>query len=304
MSAFIAPVLLTVIVALISAILLTIAGKIFYVPVDETAARIRECLSGANCGACGYAGCDDYANALAADHSIPCTLCAPGGAAAASGIAEILGLNAAASDPVVATVMCSGTCDVTKPEMDYQGYKTCAAVKPFFGGPGNCKFGCIGYGDCQAVCKFDAIHVENGVAKVDRDKCVGCGMCANTCPQRIINMIPKTSRVWVGCSSPAPGKVVRTICDAGCIGCKICEKQCKFEAIKVENNIAKIDPSKCKNCGLCAKKCPRKIIHMIDRNGKPVVIVDEPKPAAKPAPAAQAAPAPAEKPAEAAAPQA
>ncbi len=301
MSAFIAPVLLTVIVALISAVLLTIAGKIFFVPVDETAAKIRECLSGANCGACGYAGCDDYANALAADHSIPCTLCAPGGASAANGIAEILGLNAAPADPTVACVMCSGTNDVTKPEMDYQGYKTCASVKGFFGGPGSCKFGCIGFGDCVAACKFDAIHVENGVAKVDRDKCVGCGACSKTCPQRIIDMIPKTSRVWVGCSSCDPGKSVRALCEVGCIACKICEKQCKFEAIKVENNIAKIDPEKCKNCGLCAKKCPRKIIHMIDKNGKPVAIVDAPKPAPAAPSAAPAAPA-AEKPAEAPAP--
>lgn len=273
MEAFVTPVLLTVIVALISAILLTIAGKIFAVPVDETAVKIRECLSGANCGACGYAGCDGYAAALAADHSLPVNLCAPGGAAAAQGIAAILGVAAGDVEPKAAVVKCSGLCDVTKPEMDYQGYSTCSAVKPFFGGPGSCKFGCIGFGDCQAVCQYDAIEVCNGVAKVDRDKCVACGMCAKACPQKLIDILPKSSRVYVGCSSKDPGKKTKDLCQVGCIGCKLCEKTCKFDAIHVEGNVAVIDAEKCKNCAMCAKACPRHIIHVIPKPGQKAAVV-------------------------------
>ena len=243
-SAFVTPVLLTVITGLIAGVLLTIAAKIFAVPVDETQVKIRECLPGANCGACGYVGCDDYAAALAADHSIAPNKCVPGGAGAAAGIAAVLGVEAGATEERVAKVMCSGTCDNTSPEMDYQGYKSCAAVKNFFGGPGTCKFGCIGLGDCVKACKFDAIHVEDGVAKVDRDKCVACGACANTCPQKIIDILPKASRV-----------------------------------IHVVDNLAKIDPEKCKNCGMCAKACPRKIITVIPRPGQKPIVKVAPKPA-------------------------
>ena len=273
-TAFVTPVMLTVVTGLIAGVLLTIAAKVFAVPVDETQVKIRECLPGANCGACGFVGCDDYAAALAADHSIPANKCVPGGAGAAAGIAAVLGVDAGTTVEQVAKVMCSGTCDNTSVEMDYQGYLSCSAVKNFFGGPGVCKFGCIGLGDCTKVCKFDAIHVENGIAVVDRDKCVACGACAGTCPQKIIDILPKASRVTVDCSSKDPGKVVTKACKAGCIGCKMCEKTCKFDAIHVVDNVAKIDPEKCKNCGMCAKACPRKIITVVPRPGqKPITKV-------------------------------
>ena len=306
MSAFVSPVLLTVVVAIICAVLLTIASIVFYVPVDETAAKIRAVLAGANCGACGFAGCDDYANALAADHDLPCDKCAPAGAAATAAIAEILGVSAGSSVPKVAQVKCSGTPEFTKTAMDYQGIQTCASAKDFFGGPGSCKFGCIGYGDCTRACKFDAIHVVDGVAQVDREKCTGCTACAGVCPKNIIDMVPKTSRIYVGCSSMDTGKIVNQICKTGCIACKMCEKECKFDAIHVEGNLAKIDPVKCKNCTLCAKKCPKHIIHIIPKPGqKPAVkvVVDATKPAAPAdkaaAPAAPAAQTEAAKPAEA-----
>ena len=276
------PVILVSVIGIVCGVGLTLAAKFMAVPVDETAVKIRECLPGANCGGCGFAGCDDYAAALAADPTIAPNMCAPGGAAAAAGIAAVLGVDAGDSEPKVARVHCTGAEGVHKKSMEYQGFSTCAAAKGFFGGPGECKNGCIGFGDCVAACKYDAIQVVNGVAWVDMEQCVACGACAKACPQALIKLVPKKSRVWVGCSSTDHGKITRQVCDAGCIGCKLCEKACKFEAIKVENNHAVIDTDKCKNCGLCAKACPRHIIHMIPR--KPVA----PKAAPAPAPAAEA----------------
>lgn len=273
MSAIITPVILTVVIGAIAAIILTLAAKFMAVPVDETAVAVREALPGANCGACGYAGCDDYAAALAADpKNVAPNLCVPGGATSSSKIAEILGVDSGSATPVVARVRCSGITEKAKEDMEYQGFKSCQASKLFFNGHGACKFGCMGYGDCVAACKFDAIHVCNGVAVVDREACVGCGACAKACPNSLIEIVPKTARVFVGCSSCDSGKDTRAVCEVGCIACKLCEKECKFDAIHVENNHAVIDPEKCKNCGMCAKKCPRGIIHVIPKPGaKPVV---------------------------------
>jgi len=276
MQGFITPVLLTVGIAFVSAVMLTLAAKFMSVPVDEKAVKIRECLPGANCGGCGFAGCDDYAASLAKDpdHIKP-TLCAPGGSDAANAIADILGVKAEALVPKKSTIMCSGYNDITKKQMEFQGGKTCASVKDFFGGPSSCKYGCLGYGDCANVCVYNAIEICNGVAKVNRDLCVGCGTCATVCPKGIISILPESNRVFVGCSSCDAGKVTRDFCEVGCIGCKICEKNCKFDAIHVINGNAVVDPDKCKNCGLCAKACPRHIIHVLPKPIKKVEVAPE-----------------------------
>ncbi len=250
------PILIVVAIGLVCAGILTIASKVFYVPVDETFALLRAELPGANCGACGYAGCDDYASAMAADHDTPCNKCPVGGAAVAEKLAGVLGVEAGEAEKEVAVVMCNGTNQAAKKLMDYEGPKTCVAAKQFFGGVNQCAFGCIGLGDCTRVCEYDAIHICDGVAVVNRDNCVGCGMCAKTCPKSVIRIAPAKNLVVVQCKSEAKGAETRKACDNGCIGCKKCEKTCKFDAVHVENNVAFIDPEKCKNCGMCAKECP------------------------------------------------
>ncbi len=250
------PIIIVVLVGLVCAIILTIASKVFYVPVDETFAELREALPGANCGGCGYAGCDDYAVAMAEDRSVSCTKCPVGGAECAAKLAEILGVAAGATDKEVAVVMCNGNNQSAKKLLEYQGLRTCAAAKQFFGGVNECAYGCIGFGDCDAACEFEAIKVVNGVAKVDRNNCVACGACVKACPNNIIRISTAKNNVIVKCSSTAKGGEVRKACTVGCIGCKKCEKVCKFDSVHVENNLSYIDPVKCKNCGACEKVCP------------------------------------------------
>lgn len=256
MGSIMTPVVLVVVIGLVLAVILTVAAKVFFVPVDETVAKLREELPGANCGACGFAGCDDYANALAEDHSMSTGLCPVGGADVAAKLSAVLGVEADTSEPQIAAVLCNGNCDVTRPVSEWHGMQTCKAARQFFGGNSSCTHGCLGFGDCEAACGFDAISVCNGVAVVNRDKCVACGVCAKTCPTGVIAMIPKKNLVVVQCSSTEKGKTVMQACKNGCIGCKKCMKVCKFESITVEDNLAKIDPETCKNCGLCAKECP------------------------------------------------
>ncbi len=250
------PILLVVVVGLVCAIMLSIASKVFFVPVDETAAALRECLPGANCGGCGFAGCDDYAASMAKDRSVPCNKCPVGGPSVAARLAEVLGVEAGAAEKQVAVVMCQGSNDVSKSLLEYQGPKSCKAAKQLFGGLKTCQFGCLGLGDCEAACNYNSIKVVNGVARVDRDACVACGACAKACPQSLIRISPASNMVICHCHSNDKGAVTRKACEVGCIGCKKCESVCKFDAVHVTDNLAFIDPEKCRNCGMCAKVCP------------------------------------------------
>lgn len=255
-SAILTPVVIVVVAGFIAALLLTIASKVFFVPVDERVTQVREVLPGANCGGCGFAGCDDYANAVVEDENQSCSACTVGGAACAEAIAELLGRNAGATEKQVARVACNGTCGATGKIAEYQGLMTCKAAKTYFSGNGQCQFGCIGLGDCAAACDFNAIGVIDGVAIVNRDNCVACGKCVSDCPQHIIQLVPEKKQVHVLCSSKDKAAVTRKNCSNGCIGCGKCTKVCKFEAITVEDNLARIDTDKCKNCGMCMRVCP------------------------------------------------
>lgn len=250
------PVILVVAVGFVASAVLSYASKVFAVEVDETAVKIREELPGANCGGCGFAGCDDYANALAADHSIPCSKCVVGGPALADKIAEILGVSSDGAEREVAVVMCNGTNEAAKKLMDYKGIKSCKAAKSIYGGVNVCPFGCLGYGDCASACQFDSIHVRDGVAWVNRDTCTSCGACVKACPNSLIRIAPEKNVVFVRCSNTDKAKDAMQACKNACIGCKKCENTCKFDAVHVTNNLSYIDPAKCKNCGMCEKVCP------------------------------------------------
>ncbi|MDY3919971.1 MAG: RnfABCDGE type electron transport complex subunit B [Candidatus Limivivens sp.] len=236
------------------------ADKKFKVEVDEKELAVREALPGNNCGGCGYAGCDAMAKAIAKGEA-PVNGCPVGGAAVAEKIGAIMGQEAGSGRRMVAFVKCAGDCEKTTQRYEYHGTKDCEMM-PFVpaGGPKSCSFGCTGYGTCVKACKFDAIHVVNGIAVVDKEKCVACGQCVSHCPKKLIELVPYDLEHLVQCSSRDKGKQVLQACKAGCIGCKKCEKNCPAQAITVTDNVAHVDTEKCSNCGACAAECPRKII--------------------------------------------
>ena len=239
---------------------LGISGEKFKVEVDEKEVAILGELPGNNCGGCGYAGCSGLAAAIAKGEA-PVNQCPVGGAPVAAKIGAIMGVDAGAGEKKVAFVKCAGTCDKTQKDYEYTGNEDCASMM-FVpnGGPKACNYGCLGFGSCVKACQFDAIHVVNGVAVVDKEKCVACGKCAEACPRHLIELVPYKANHLVQCSSHDKGPAVKKVCEAGCIGCTLCTKQCEFDAIHMDNNVAVIDYTKCTGCGKCAAKCPAHVI--------------------------------------------
>ena len=247
-------------VALCVGVMLVFAGNKFAVAVDPKESAVRECLPGNNCGAGGYPGCDGLAAAIAKGEA-PVNKCPVGGAPVATKISEIMGVSAEESVRQVAFVRCSGTCDKAVNNSNYVGIRSCSAAAAIPGkGEKLCQDGCLGFGECVAQCDFDAIHIVDGIAYVDRTKCVGCGKCAKACPQHLIEIIPDTAVYAVACASRDKGKAVKAQCSAGCIGCRGCVIRCKNGAMTFANNLAHIDYSQCTGCGDCTVKCPSKVI--------------------------------------------
>ena len=247
-------------IGIIIGVLLGIASEKFKVEVDEKEILVRAELPGNNCGGCGFPGCDGLAAAIAAG-TAPVNGCPVGGAPVADKIAAIMGVESGSSEKKVAFVKCKGTCDKTNVKYNYYGITDCSMVTVAPGsGEKACAYGCMGYGSCVKACQFDAIHVVDGIAVVDKEACKACGKCIAACPKHLIELIPYEQKTFVRCNSNAKGKVQLTICQAGCIGCRLCEKNCEAGAITVTNFLAHIDADKCTECGVCVEKCPRKII--------------------------------------------
>jgi Na+-translocating ferredoxin:NAD+ oxidoreductase RNF subunit RnfB len=251
-------------IAAVCAVVLTVSSVLFKVEEDERIGLVRDRLPGANCGACGFSGCDGYAKALCEGKTDNPSLCVPGGDGTAKEVAEIMGLSATDVVEKVAYVACNGSCSPDERKYSYDGPKSCKAANMSFSGDRFCTFACLGYGDCVSVCPRDAICIseEKGIAVIDPRRCIGCGLCAKACPNGIIHLINDTSTVVVECNNHNKGADVRKVCKNGCIACGKCVKSCPCGAISLVDNIATIDYTKCNHCHTCYEVCPVHCIHV------------------------------------------
>lgn len=259
MEQYVLPILFFLLLGAVAGVLLTVASKLLFVKTDETVEKITEALPGANCGGCGFSGCEGYANAVAKGEAAP-NLCKPGGAPVTIALSEIMGVAVQVQEREYAYVKCNGNCEATEDKFVYIGTGSCAAVEKFYNGKGKCTSGCHGLGDCVKVCQNNAICIKNGVAVINPELCTACGKCIKVCPNKLISLIGESQKFIVRCSSADPGKITRAACKNGCIGCGICAKKCPNGAIAVSANHAVIDAGKCTGCGVCAAACPMKCI--------------------------------------------
>jgi len=240
---------------------LAFAAKKFAVKEDPRVEQVSEALAHAHCGACGYPGCRQYAEAVVNDPDVKPTLCTPGGAATAEAVARLTGKVMEQTVPKIARVFCQGGCTKSKRRFKYEGVKDCRAAILASGGDKSCLYGCLGYGSCFKACPFGAIRMsEENLPVIDPVKCTACGVCAQTCPTNVIEILPLAKEVLVKCHSKDKGPVTKKNCQLGCISCGLCVKVCPYNAAKVENFLSRIDLDKCKVCGLCVTKCPTNAI--------------------------------------------
>ncbi|TDX49020.1 RnfABCDGE type electron transport complex subunit B [Orenia marismortui] len=233
----------------------------FAVEEDPRKGEIEDVLPGANCGACGYPGCSSFAEAVVKEETV-CDGCPVGGVEVAEQVASIMGIDAGGSceERKIAQVLCQGGREETFAKAEYQGIPKCSAAN-MVADSKSCSYGCLGFGDCVAVCPFDAIYMNNNdIPVVDTDKCTGCEKCVIECPRNIIELKSNTEKIETRCKSVLKGKEVKQVCDIGCIGCTLCEKKCPVDAIEMEDNLAVVDSYKCIGCGVCVNVCPTNAI--------------------------------------------
>ena len=247
-------------IGLLIGLVLGFAQKKLAVEVDPNEVAIRACLPGNNCGGCGYPGCDGLAAAIASNQA-PVNACPVGGSDCARQIAAIMGVEAKENERYTAFVHCGGDCEHAQKNYQYYGVQDCAMMSYIpDGGSKKCNNGCLGYGNCVRECPYEAIHIINGVAVVDKEKCKACGKCMKACPKHLITLVPYEAKAHIACHSSQKGKAVMDACQNGCISCTKCVRTCPSKAIVMNDNVPTIDYRICNNCGTCIDTCPRKCI--------------------------------------------
>lgn len=247
-----------------ASVVLAVASRVFYVREDPRVEAVLDALPGANCGGCGFAGCEGYAVAVVNDPGIPANKCCAGGAAISIAVGELTGKTVADAEPLFALRRCDKLGGQVGLRYDYQGMPSCAAVSSMRGGTDSCAFSCLGYGDCVQVCPFDAMHLEEGLVVVDTTRCTGCGTCVSVCPRGVLQLAPLRARVGVICNTRDKLRAVSDVCKVGCIKCLRCIKACPAKAVSLEDDRIVIDHKLCLSYGeecafACVASCGRDI---------------------------------------------
>ena len=249
--------------AAVFALFLSIANKKLKVEEDPRVEQILGYLPGVNCGACGYASCRSLAEAIVKG-GVLASACVAGGNEMGQKIAALMGVESGFTQSKVASLYCGALQSEREKKAEYEGVKTCQAANLLMGGDLACSYGCLGYGDCQASCPFDAISMNGGLPRIDVAKCTGCGNCVKACPRNLITLeaLDGEPHYRVVCSSLDKGKKARKVCKRACISCGLCVKVCPFDACELQDNLAVIDQRNCQSCGVCAQKCPTEAISL------------------------------------------
>lgn len=269
------------VIGAVAAIILFVVAKKFYVFEDPRIDQVEAALPAANCGGCGFPGCRGFADACVKSDQMDDLFCPVGGNETMLRVAELLGKTAVSKAPTVAVVRCDGTCNHRPRLNDYDGVKHCFIAHNLYSGETNCSWGCLGFGDCEISCDFDAIKVNPTtlLPEVDDEKCTSCGACVKACPKLLIELRkkgPKSRRIYVACRNQDKGHITRKACTVGCIGCAKCQKVCPHDAISVGNSLAFIHDDKCKLCRKCVEVCPTTAIKELNFPvRKPKVEVEE-----------------------------
>jgi electron transport complex protein RnfB len=250
----------------------------FQVASNPLVDRVRDVLPAANCGACGFAGCQVYAEAVVERPDVSPALCVPGRRTVAETVASLTNKEVGSVTDRIVVLRCHGTTAYARDEAEYAGIATCAAAALVFSGPKACKNGCLGLGDCVRVCPFGALHLgKDGIVEVNTDRCTGCAMCLPACPKDLFQLYPRTHRIQLSCVARDKQAIVRATCMVGCTLCRKCVAKCPAGAITWDGRTILIDHEKCLAYGpscneACVDICPSVILHRVGQAPRPETV--------------------------------
>ncbi len=251
---------------IILAALLIFANKKLFVQEDPRIDIVEEMLPHANCGACGYPGCRPFAEALVSGESLPgkCTVSSEEGRVE---IARFLGVDVGSQEKIVARLACAGGINVARNRAKYAGLNTCRAAAVVTGGGKGCFWGCLGLGDCEAVCDFNAISMNAfSLPVVDEDNCTACNDCVEVCPKDLFSLHPASHRLWVACKNQEFGDEILEDCEVACTACARCALDAPGDLITMQGNLPVVDYSQNHNTRVPIERCPTGAIVWLDKD--------------------------------------
>lgn len=241
---------------LLLAIMLIVANKKLYVYEDPRIDVVEDLLPHANCGACSFPGCRPFAEALVKGTVLP-GKCTVGTDEDRTTIANYLGVDSGAEEKRVARLACAGGTNVALNRANYTGIPTCKAAALVSGGGKGCFWGCLGYGDCESVCDFKAIAMNDyGIPVVNEALCTACSDCVETCPKDLFTLVPVSHQLWVACKNLEAGDDILIECEVGCTACGKCAMDAPGNLITMQHNLPVIDYEQNHRTQAPIQRCP------------------------------------------------